>query len=72
MMGENIARKHLEPTWNNKLIYIVHLVGYFHSCMHGLMNIKRLDLDSLHYIVILHTGQRGGPDVYRGGGNKKC
>ena len=20
-------------TWNNKLIYIVHLVGYFHSCI---------------------------------------
>jgi len=23
--------KHVELTWNNKLIYIVHLVGYFHS-----------------------------------------
>jgi len=23
--------KHVELTWNNKLIYIVHIVGYFHS-----------------------------------------
>jgi hypothetical protein len=30
MMGEN-RPKHVELTWNNKLIYIVHLVGYFHS-----------------------------------------
>jgi len=34
MMGENIAPKHVEPTRNNKLIYIVHLVGYFHSWHH--------------------------------------
>jgi hypothetical protein len=29
-------------TWNNKLIFIVHLAGYFHSCitMHGFMNVK--------------------------------
>ena len=34
--------KHVELTWNNKLIYIVHLVGYFHSCikMHGFMNVE--------------------------------
>jgi hypothetical protein len=34
--------KHVEPTWNNKLINIVHLVGYFHSfiTMHGFMNVK--------------------------------
>ena len=34
--------KHVELTWNNKLTYIVHLVGYFHSCitMHGFMNVK--------------------------------
>jgi hypothetical protein len=30
MMGEN-RPKHVELTWNNKLIYMVHLVGYFHS-----------------------------------------
>jgi hypothetical protein len=32
----------VEPTWSNKSIYIVHLVGYFHSCitMHGFMNFK--------------------------------
>jgi len=42
MMGENIAPKHVELTWNNKLIYTVHLVGYFHSCitMHGFVNVK--------------------------------
>ena len=41
MMG-GMRSKHVEPTWNNKLIYIVHLVGYFHSCitMLGFMNIK--------------------------------
>ena len=34
--------KHVEPTWNNKLIYIVNLVGYFHSCITvtGFMNVK--------------------------------
>ena len=32
MMGEN-RPKHVELTWNNKLIYIMHLVGYFHSCI---------------------------------------
>jgi len=34
--------QHVEPTWNNKLIYIAHLVSYFHSCitMHGFMNVK--------------------------------
>jgi hypothetical protein len=41
MMGENIARN-VELTWNNKLIYMVHLVGYVHSCIttHGFMNVK--------------------------------
>ena len=27
--GRKYRPKHIEPTWNNKLIYIVHLVGYF-------------------------------------------
>jgi len=40
--GRKHRRKHVELTWNNKLIYIVHLVGYFHSCirMYGFMNVK--------------------------------
>ena len=29
--GRKHRPKHVEPTWNNKLIYIVHLVGYFHG-----------------------------------------
>jgi len=29
--GRKHRPKHVEPTWNNKLIYIVYLVGYFHS-----------------------------------------
>jgi hypothetical protein len=29
--GQKHRPKHVEPTWNNKLIYIVHLVGYFCS-----------------------------------------
>jgi hypothetical protein len=34
--------KNVELTWNNKLIHIVHIVGYFHSCitMHGFINVK--------------------------------
>ena len=27
--GRKHRPKHVEPTWNNKLIYILHLVGYF-------------------------------------------
>jgi hypothetical protein len=26
--------KHVEPTWNHKLFYIAHLVGYFHVYSH--------------------------------------
>jgi len=29
--GRKHRPKHVELTWNNKLIYLVHLVGYFHS-----------------------------------------
>ena len=29
--GRKHRPKHVELTWNNKLNYIVHLVGYFHS-----------------------------------------
>ena len=34
--------KNVEPIWNNKLIYVVHLVGHFHNCItvHGFMNVK--------------------------------
>ena len=32
--GRKHRPKHIEPTWNNKLIYIVHLVGYFHGMYH--------------------------------------
>ena len=40
--GRKHRPKHVQPTWNNKLIYIVHLVGYFHSCItkHGFMNVQ--------------------------------
>jgi hypothetical protein len=39
--GRKHRLKHVDPTWNNELIYTVHLVGYFHSCitMHGFMNV---------------------------------
>ena len=33
IMGENNVPKHVELTWNNKLICIVYLVRYFHSCI---------------------------------------
>jgi len=41
--GRKHHSKHVQPTWNNKLIYLVHLVGYFHSyiTMHGFMDVKR-------------------------------
>jgi len=45
--------ENVEPTWNNKLIYIVHLVGYFHSCitMHGFMNVNNsISLCPLHVV----------------------
>jgi hypothetical protein len=34
--------KHVEPILNNKLIFVVSLVGYIHSCntMHGFINVK--------------------------------
>jgi len=41
--GRKHRPKHIELTWNNKLIYtIVHLVGYLRNCitMHGFMNVK--------------------------------
>jgi len=55
MMGENIAPKHVEPTLNNKLIYIVHLVGYFHSCitMHGFMKVKKFNDMFIKKIIII-------------------
>jgi hypothetical protein len=44
--GQKHRPKHVQPTWNNKLIYIVHLVGYFHSCitMYELVNVKMKSL----------------------------
>jgi len=40
--GRKHRPKHVQLTWNNKLIYIVHLVGYLHNCstMHGFVNVK--------------------------------
>jgi len=39
--GRKHRPKYVEPTWNNKLIYTVHLVGYLHSSitMHGFMKV---------------------------------
>jgi len=31
--GQKHRPKHVELTWNNKLIYTVNLVGYFHISM---------------------------------------
>jgi len=40
--GRKHRPKHVDLTWNNKLIYIVHLFGYFHSytTMQGFMNVE--------------------------------
>jgi hypothetical protein len=42
--------KHVELTLSNKLIYIMHFVGYFHSCvtMHGSMNVKITNVSSTY------------------------
>jgi hypothetical protein len=55
--------KHVELTWNNKLIYIVHLVGYFHSCitMNGFMNVKLPDLLYLPDIILAVEWRRKRP-----------
>jgi len=29
--GRKQRPKHVEPTWNNKLVYVVHLFGHFRS-----------------------------------------
>jgi len=44
-----------EQIWNNKLIYIVHLVGYFHSCitMYGFMNVKLKKIHFCTYLLIM-------------------
>jgi hypothetical protein len=41
--GRKHRPKYVEPTWNSKLVFIVHLVRYFHSCitMRGFMNVKQ-------------------------------
>jgi hypothetical protein len=48
----------VEPTWNNKLIHIVHLVGYFHSCitMHGFMNVNFVNnqLDAQFFFMYVY------------------
>jgi hypothetical protein len=31
--GGKYRPKHVQPAWNNKLIYTVHLFGYFYSCV---------------------------------------
>jgi hypothetical protein len=48
--GRKHRPNHVEVTWNNKLLSIAHLVGYFHSCitMHGFMNVKLFFLKTLN------------------------
>jgi len=46
--------KHVGLTWNNKLVYIVHLVGYFRSCitMHGFMNVKPTEYAVIFFLSL--------------------
>jgi len=44
--GRKRRPKHVELTWNNKSIYIVHLVGYFYSC------ITMREFTNLKFIVL--------------------
>ena len=56
--GRKHRPKHAEWTWNNKLIYIVRLVGYFHSSitMHGFANIMDVTVFSIKALNTLRTG----------------
>ena len=45
--GQKHRPTHVELTWNSKLIYIVHLVGYLRNriTMHGFTNVKCVSAD---------------------------
>jgi hypothetical protein len=43
--GRKHRPKHVQLTWNNKLIYTVHLVGYFYSCT-LILSLRRADHSS--------------------------
>jgi hypothetical protein len=47
-------------TWNNKLIYIVHLIGYFLSCitMHGFVNIKCIEINMFLRLAAIEQWRR--------------
>jgi hypothetical protein len=51
--------KHVQPNWNNQLIYIVYLVGYFYSCitMQGFMNVKYYSI-TVHRAVCMKMNPR--------------
>jgi hypothetical protein len=55
--GRKRRPKQIEPTWNNKFIYILHIVGYFRSCItaHGFINVKFVvkDLLLFHVYVLI-------------------
>ena len=42
--GREHRPKHVELTCNNKLIYIVHIVGYFHSCIKSQISSKNSEV----------------------------
>jgi hypothetical protein len=50
--GRKHRPKHVELTWNDKLISIVHLVSYFRSCftLHGFTNVKFANYGHPHFI----------------------
>ena len=47
--GRKHRPKHVQPTWNNKLIYIVRLVDYFHGSG---MTFKPLSMAHAHAKLI--------------------
>jgi len=63
--GRKHRPKHVEPTWNNKLIYVVNFVGYFRSCitMHGFMNVKFIDRS---FFIVACSREVGNANVPEG------
>jgi hypothetical protein len=53
--GRKHRPKYVDPAWNNKLTYIVHLVGHFHICitMHGFMNVRFIIIIIIIIIIIV-------------------
>jgi hypothetical protein len=55
MMGEKHRPKHVEMAWNNKLIYIVHLVGYLHNYALAVLHCIGINIHVSYYVGMSHV-----------------